>query len=144
MNVEQKSQAAAPIATTTFEIALRHMKRGGYALARFGSTSESVGLCYYDRDAKTIRRLAFWKSTRYAEEIFAPFAYVVAADWVLLRADAFDLNPEETASAEAVRASAAESAEAIETALAEELESILDAAAEASGVDVARSAGRVC
>ena len=104
MNTEPKPQTVAPIATTTFEIALRHMKNGGYALARFGSTSEAVALCYFDRASKTLRRLAFWKSTRYAEEIFAPFAYVVEADWVLLRADAFVANPTETATDEATRA----------------------------------------
>ena len=103
MNTEPKPQTVAPIATTTFEIALRHMKNGGYALARFGSTSEAVALCYFDRASKTLRRLAFWKSTRYAEEIFAPFAYVVEADWILLRPDAFVANPEEIATDEAPR-----------------------------------------
>lgn len=94
----------APIETTTFDVALRHMKNGGFALARFGSTSEAVSLCYFDRARNAIQRLAFWKSTRYAEEIYAPFVHVVGADWVLLRRDAFVRNPEEAATDEAIRA----------------------------------------
>lgn len=145
----------APIEPTTFDVALRHMKNGGFALARFGSTSEAVSLCYFDGARNAIQRLAFWKSTRYAEEIYAPFARVVGADWVLLRRDAFVRNPEEAATDGAVRAFAAESAEAIETALAEELDAILgtkpptDAARPTepeptNGDDVAGSAGYVC
>lgn len=94
----------APIETTTFDVALRHMKNGGFALARFGSTSEAVSLCYFDGARNAIQRLAFWKSTRYAEEIYAPFVHVVGADWVLLRRDAFVRNPEKAATDEAVRA----------------------------------------
>ncbi len=145
----------APIETTTFDVALRHMKNGGFALARFGSTSEAVSLCYFDGARNAIQRLAFWKSTRYAEEIYAPFVHVVGADWVLLRRDAFVRNPEEAAADGAVRAFTAESAEAIETALAEELDAILgtkpptDAARPTkpeptNGDDVAGSAGYVC
>ncbi len=103
MNANTKPQTVAPIETTTFDVALRHMKNGGFALARFGSTSEAVSLCYFDRARNAIQRLAFWKSTRYAEEIYAPFVYVVGADWVLLRRDAFARNPEETATDEAIR-----------------------------------------
>lgn len=93
----------APFEPTTFDVALRHMKNGGFALARFGSTSEAVSLCYFDGARNAIQRFAFWKSTRYAEEIYAPFVHVVGADWVLLRRDAFVRNPEETATDEAIR-----------------------------------------
>ncbi len=154
MNANTKPQTVAPIETTTFDVALRHMKNGGFALARFDSTSEAVSLCYFDGARNAIQRLAFWKSTRYAEEIYAPFARVVGADWVLLRRDAFVRNPDSAATDEAVRAFAAESAEAIETALAEELDAILgtpptDAARPTEPEptncdDVAGSAGYVC
>ncbi len=103
MNANTKPQTVAPIETTTFDVALRHMKNGGFALARFGSTSEAVSLCYFDGARNAIQRLAFWKSTRYAEEIYAPFVHVVGADWVLLRRDAFVRNPEEAATDEAIR-----------------------------------------
>ncbi|MBR4976390.1 MAG: hypothetical protein IKY61_04995, partial [Thermoguttaceae bacterium] len=103
MNNAPTTKETAPIETTTFEIALRHMKNGGYALARLYS-NDALSLCYYDSERKTIQRLAFWKSTKFAEEIFAPYANVVAATWVLLRPDAFVRNPEETATDEAIRA----------------------------------------
>ncbi|MBQ7029742.1 MAG: hypothetical protein IJO06_05685 [Thermoguttaceae bacterium] len=164
MNANTKPQTVAPIETTTFDVALRHMKNGGFALARLYQ-NDALSLCYFDRERKTVQRLAFWKSTKFAEEIFAPYANVVAATWVLLRPDAFVRNPVETATDEAVRATfdeyvapalsvAAESAEAIETALAEELDAILgtpptDAARPTepeptNGDDVAGSAGYVC
>jgi len=134
--------------TVSFDDALRHMKNGGFALARLYQ-NDALSLCYFDDKRKTIQRLAFWKSTRYAEEIYAPFVYVVGADWVLLRRDAFVRNPAETATDGAVRAFAAESAEAIETALAEELDAILGTKPPTepeptNGDDVAGSAGYVC
>ena len=104
MNANTKPQTVAPIETTTFDVALQHMKNGGFALARFGSTSEAVSLCYFDGARNAIQRLAFWKSTRYAEEIYAPFVHVVGADWVLIRRDAFVRNPEGAATDEAIRA----------------------------------------
>jgi len=124
------------------------MKNGGFALARLYQ-NDALSLCYFDRERKTVQRLAFWKSTKFAEEIFAPYANVVAATWVLLRPDAFVRNPEETATDGAVRAFAAESAEAIETALAEELDAILGTKPPTepeptNGDDVAGSAGYVC
>jgi len=148
MNANTKPQTVAPIETTTFDAALRHMKNGGFALARLYQ-NDALSLCYFDRERKTVQRLAFWKSTKFAEEIFAPYANVVAATWVLLRPDAFVRNPEETATDGAVRAFAAESAEAIETALAEELDAILGTKPPTepeptNGDDVAGSAGYVC
>ena len=97
----------APIETTTFDAALRHMKNGGFALARLYQ-NDALSLCYFDRERKTVQRLAFWKSTKFAEEIFAPYANVVAATWVLLRPDAFVRNPEEAATDEAIRATSGE------------------------------------
>ena len=146
----------APFEPTTFDVALRHMKNGGFALARLYQ-NDALSLCYFDRERKTVQRLAFWKSTKFAEEIFAPYANVVAATWVLLRPDAFVRNPEEAATDEAIRATAdgavrafaAESAEAIEAALAEELDAILGTKPPTepeptNGDDVAGSAGYVC
>lgn len=166
MNANTKPQTVAPIEPTTFDVALRHMKNGGFALARLGTfESDAFDLCFFDRAQNGVRRLALRKSKRRAEEIFAPFERVVSTDWVLLRPDAFVRNPVETATDEAVRATfdeyvapalsvAAESAEAIETALAEELDAILgtpptDAARPTepeptNGDDVAGSAGYVC
>lgn len=103
MNANTKPQTVAPIETTTFDVALRHMKNGGFALARLYQ-NDALSLCYFDRERKTVQRLAFWKSTKFAEEIFAPYANVVAATWVLLRPDAFVRNPEEAATDEAIRA----------------------------------------
>ena len=153
MNANTKPQTVAPIEPTTFDVALRHMKNGGFALARLHQ-NDALSLCYFDRERKTVQRLAFWKSTKFAEEIFAPYANVVAATWVLLRPDAFVRNPEEAATDGAVRAFAAESAEAIETALAEELDAILGTTPTGAarptepeptnGDNVAGSAGYVC
>lgn len=98
-----KKETVVPIETTTFDVALRHMKNGGFALARLYQ-NDALSLCYFDRERKTVQRLAFWKSTKFAEEIFAPYANVVAATWVLLRPDAFVRNPEEAATDEAIRA----------------------------------------
>ena len=103
MNANTKPQTVAPIETTTFDVALRHMKNGGFALARLYQ-NDALSLCYFDRERKAVQRLAFWKSTKFAEEIFASYANVVAATWVLLRPDAFVRNPEETATDEAIRA----------------------------------------
>ena len=102
MNNAPTTKETAPIETTTFDVALRHMKNGGFALARLYQ-NDALSLCYFDRERKTVQRLAFWKSTKFAEEIFAPYANVVAATWVLLRPDAFVRNPEETATDEAIR-----------------------------------------
>jgi hypothetical protein len=103
MNANTKPQTVAPIETTTFDVALRHMKNGGFALARL-CQNDALSLCYFDRARNAVQRLAFWKSTKFAEEIFAPYANVVAATWVLLRRDAFVRNPEEVATDEAIRA----------------------------------------
>lgn len=80
--------------TVSFDDALRHMQNGGFALARLYQ-NDALSLCYFDAKRKAIRRLAFWKSTKYAEEIFAPYANVVGADWLLLRPDAFAVDEEE-------------------------------------------------
>ncbi len=80
--------------TVSFDDALRHMKNGGFALARLYQ-NDALSLCYFDGKRKAIQRLAFWKSTKYAEEIFAPYANVVGADWLLLRPDAFAADGEE-------------------------------------------------
>lgn len=105
MNANPKQQTVAPIETTTFDVALRHMKNGGFALARLGTfESDAFDLCFFDRDQNGVRRLALRKSKRRVEEIFAPFERVVSTDWILLRRDAFVRNPEEAATDEAIRA----------------------------------------
>lgn len=114
------------IKTTTFDVALRHMKNGGLALAWFGEGRDSAALCRFDRKKNALQRVAIRGSESRLRDVFTPYAYVVGAPWILFQTDAFAPDPEETATDEAIRASFEQY---VEPGFAEDLAATLKAAA---------------